>query len=201
MPTINKIIVGHPVIAVKTVLIQPYTDHFVLGTIWAQDELKTPSPCVVSSNNLTSSISIEPAIINPQAEHFPVVIINNSNEIVKGKENAFADFLSRKYEVDQTDTDLPTTSKAAETTDLINVVETRDKTRQKLATMPQTDLEAPQIPEEDKIVDPADLPNQDQWPFMQQQIVDAQKVDPMLDQTCQKVENQYVHCPQYLITY
>uniref|UniRef100_A0A915JP20 Gag protein n=1 Tax=Romanomermis culicivorax TaxID=13658 RepID=A0A915JP20_ROMCU len=107
-----------------------------------------------------------------------------------GKENAFADFLSRKYEVDQTDTDRPTTSKAAETIDLINVVGTRAKTRQKLARTPQTDLEAPKIPEEDKIVDPTDLPNQDQWPFTQQQIVDAQKVDPTLDQTRQKVENQ-----------
>uniref|UniRef100_A0A915KGC3 Uncharacterized protein n=1 Tax=Romanomermis culicivorax TaxID=13658 RepID=A0A915KGC3_ROMCU len=99
-----------------------------------------------------------------------------------GKETAFGDFLSRKYEVDQTDIDCPTTSKAAETTDLINVVETRAQTRQKLATTPQTDLKAPEIPEEDKIVNPADLPNQAQWPFMQQQIINAQKVDPTLDQ-------------------
>uniref|UniRef100_A0A915KWX1 Uncharacterized protein n=1 Tax=Romanomermis culicivorax TaxID=13658 RepID=A0A915KWX1_ROMCU len=109
---------------------------------------------------------------------------------VPGKENAFADFLSGKYEVDQADTNLPTTSKAAEATDLINVVETRAKTRQKLATMPQSDLEVPEIPEEDKIVDPTDLPNQDQWPFTQLQITDGQKVDPTLDQTRQKVENQ-----------
>uniref|UniRef100_A0A915JM06 Integrase zinc-binding domain-containing protein n=1 Tax=Romanomermis culicivorax TaxID=13658 RepID=A0A915JM06_ROMCU len=95
-----------------------------------------------------------------------------------------------RYEFDQTDTNLPTTSKAAEATDLINVVETRAKTRQKLAMTPQTDLEAPEIPEEDQIVNPADLPNQDQWPFTQQQSVDAQKVDPMPDQTPQKVENQ-----------
>uniref|UniRef100_A0A915KKH0 Uncharacterized protein n=1 Tax=Romanomermis culicivorax TaxID=13658 RepID=A0A915KKH0_ROMCU len=111
-------------------------------------------------------------------------------EYVAGKENAFADFLSRKYEVDQTDTNHPTTSKAAEAMDFINVVETRAKTREKLAMMPQTDLKAPEIPEEDKIVDPPDLPNQDQWPFTQQQIVHAQKVDPTLDQTRQKVENQ-----------
>uniref|UniRef100_A0A915K1A2 Uncharacterized protein n=1 Tax=Romanomermis culicivorax TaxID=13658 RepID=A0A915K1A2_ROMCU len=83
----------------------------------------------------------------------------------------------------------PTTLKEATATDTINAVETRDKTRQKLATTPQTDLEVPETPEEDKIVDPADLPNQDQWPFIQQQIADAQKTDPTLDQTRQKVEN------------
>uniref|UniRef100_A0A915KH87 Uncharacterized protein n=1 Tax=Romanomermis culicivorax TaxID=13658 RepID=A0A915KH87_ROMCU len=68
----------------------------------------------------------------------------------------------------------------------------RDKgqNQQKLATPPQTDLEVPETPEEDKIVDPANLPNQDQWPFMQEQIADAQKTDPTLDQTRQKVENQ-----------
>uniref|UniRef100_A0A915JWG6 Uncharacterized protein n=1 Tax=Romanomermis culicivorax TaxID=13658 RepID=A0A915JWG6_ROMCU len=173
----------------------PKENHVILGMIWARDRLKTPSPCVVSSDDTSSSISIEPAIVNPRSEHFLVVVINNSNEIVKvkyvpGKENAFADFLGGKYEVDQTDTNHTTTSKAAEAMDLINVVETRAKTRQKLARTPQTDLEVPEIPEEDMIVDPANLPNQDQWPFTQQQIVDAQKVDPMLDQTCQKVENQ-----------
>uniref|UniRef100_A0A915L639 Uncharacterized protein n=1 Tax=Romanomermis culicivorax TaxID=13658 RepID=A0A915L639_ROMCU len=84
----------------------------------------------------------------------------------------------------------PTTWNAASAMDKINVVETRAKTRQKLATMPQTDLEVPERLEEEKIVDPADLPNQYQWPFMQQQIADAQKVDPMLDQTRRKVENQ-----------
>uniref|UniRef100_A0A915HS05 Uncharacterized protein n=1 Tax=Romanomermis culicivorax TaxID=13658 RepID=A0A915HS05_ROMCU len=31
------------------------------------------------------------------------------------------------------------------------------------------------MPEEKRIVDPSNLPNQDQWPFMQQQIADAQK--------------------------
>uniref|UniRef100_A0A915IWA6 Transmembrane protein n=1 Tax=Romanomermis culicivorax TaxID=13658 RepID=A0A915IWA6_ROMCU len=46
------------------------------------------------------------------------------------------------------------------------------------------------MPDEEKIVDPFDLPNQNQWPFTQQQIADAQKVDPMLDQMRQKVENQ-----------
>uniref|UniRef100_A0A915I956 Peptidase A2 domain-containing protein n=1 Tax=Romanomermis culicivorax TaxID=13658 RepID=A0A915I956_ROMCU len=33
--TIKKISVGHPIIAVKNVFIQPHTDHVVLGTIWA----------------------------------------------------------------------------------------------------------------------------------------------------------------------
>uniref|UniRef100_A0A915HV05 Uncharacterized protein n=1 Tax=Romanomermis culicivorax TaxID=13658 RepID=A0A915HV05_ROMCU len=120
--------------------------------------------------------------------------MEKTGEYVPGKENAFADFLSRKYEIDQTDTDLPTTSNAAEAMDLINV-ETRAKTRQKLAMTPQTDLEVPEIPKEDKIVDPTNLPNQDQWPFTQQQIVDAQKVDPTLDQTRQKVESQHHFVP------
>uniref|UniRef100_A0A915KD81 Uncharacterized protein n=1 Tax=Romanomermis culicivorax TaxID=13658 RepID=A0A915KD81_ROMCU len=111
-------------------------------------------------------------------------------EYIPGKENAFADFLSRKYGADQTDNKFPTTSNAAAAMDKINVVETRAKTRKKLATPPLTDLEVPETPEEDKIVDPADLPNQDQWPFMQQQIADTQKVDPKLHQTRQKVENQ-----------
>uniref|UniRef100_A0A915JJ04 Uncharacterized protein n=1 Tax=Romanomermis culicivorax TaxID=13658 RepID=A0A915JJ04_ROMCU len=53
--------------------------------------------------------------------------------------------------------------------DLINVVETRAKTSRKLATTPQTDLEVPETPDKDKVVDPTDLPNQDPWPFTQQQ--------------------------------
>uniref|UniRef100_A0A915I5D1 Uncharacterized protein n=1 Tax=Romanomermis culicivorax TaxID=13658 RepID=A0A915I5D1_ROMCU len=116
--------------------------------------------------------------------------IGNWRELALLDMGATTSIMGQKYKVDQMDTNLPTTSKAAEATDMINVVETRAKTRQKLATMPQTDLKAPEIPEEDKIVDPADLPNQDQWPFTQQKIVHAQKVDPMLDQTRQKVENQ-----------
>uniref|UniRef100_A0A915KKL0 Uncharacterized protein n=1 Tax=Romanomermis culicivorax TaxID=13658 RepID=A0A915KKL0_ROMCU len=75
--------VGHPVIAVKNVLIQPYTDHVILETIWSRDKLKTPSPCLVSSDGTSSSISIETAIINPLVEHFPVLILNNSNKIIK----------------------------------------------------------------------------------------------------------------------
>uniref|UniRef100_A0A915L752 Uncharacterized protein n=1 Tax=Romanomermis culicivorax TaxID=13658 RepID=A0A915L752_ROMCU len=74
--SINEITLGHPIIAIKNVLIQPYADHVILGTIWSRDELRTPSLCLVSSNNASSSISIEPAIINLRVEHFPVVIIN-----------------------------------------------------------------------------------------------------------------------------
>uniref|UniRef100_A0A915KQC8 Uncharacterized protein n=1 Tax=Romanomermis culicivorax TaxID=13658 RepID=A0A915KQC8_ROMCU len=169
--------VAHPIIAVKNVFIQPHMDHIILGTIWACKKLRTPTPCMVSSENNSSSISIEPAIIDPHVEHFPVIIINDSNDIIK-------------YEVDQMDNEVPTTSSAASAMDKVNVVETRAKTRQKLATTPQSDLEVPEIPEEDKIVNPADLPNQDQWPIMQQQIADAQKIDPMLDRTHQKVENR-----------
>uniref|UniRef100_A0A915K3E4 Uncharacterized protein n=1 Tax=Romanomermis culicivorax TaxID=13658 RepID=A0A915K3E4_ROMCU len=88
------------------------------------------------------------------------------------------------------DNEVTTTSNAASAMDKINVVKTWAKTRQKLAAMPPTDLEVPETLEEEKIVNPADLPNQDQWPFMQQQIADPLKVDPTLDQTCQKVENQ-----------
>uniref|UniRef100_A0A915HH29 Uncharacterized protein n=1 Tax=Romanomermis culicivorax TaxID=13658 RepID=A0A915HH29_ROMCU len=51
MSTINEIRVGHPVITVKNVYIQPYMDHVILGTIWACDKLKMPSPCVVSSDD------------------------------------------------------------------------------------------------------------------------------------------------------
>uniref|UniRef100_A0A915KVE9 HAT C-terminal dimerisation domain-containing protein n=1 Tax=Romanomermis culicivorax TaxID=13658 RepID=A0A915KVE9_ROMCU len=97
---------------------------------------------------------------------------------------------SQKYKVHQMDNEVPTTSNAASAMDKINVVETPAKTRQKLATPPQTDLEVPDTLEEEKIVDPADLPNQDPWPFTQQQIADAQKIDPRLDQTRQRVENQ-----------
>uniref|UniRef100_A0A915HPL8 Integrase zinc-binding domain-containing protein n=1 Tax=Romanomermis culicivorax TaxID=13658 RepID=A0A915HPL8_ROMCU len=157
----------------------PYTDHVILGTIWSRDKLRTPSPCVVSSDDASSTIWIEPAIINPLVERFPVIIINNSNEIMKVKKR-----------VDQTDKDKPTTSSQNNTTDIVNVVETRAKSRQKLAPPPQNDLEVPETPDEEKIVDPSDLPNQDQWPFTQQQIANAQKVDPTLDQTPQKVENQ-----------
>uniref|UniRef100_A0A915JE68 Uncharacterized protein n=1 Tax=Romanomermis culicivorax TaxID=13658 RepID=A0A915JE68_ROMCU len=53
------------------------------------------------------------------------------------------------------------TSKADTAMDMINVFETRVKTRQKLATWPQTDLEVPETQEEDKTVQLADLPNQD----------------------------------------
>uniref|UniRef100_A0A915KD14 Uncharacterized protein n=1 Tax=Romanomermis culicivorax TaxID=13658 RepID=A0A915KD14_ROMCU len=93
-------------------------------------------------------------------------------------------------EVDQTDNDKSTTSSQNNATDIVNVVETRAKSRQKLAPPPQNDLEVPETPEEEKIVDASNLPNQDQWPFMQQQIADAHKSNPMLDETRQKVENQ-----------
>uniref|UniRef100_A0A915JT94 Uncharacterized protein n=1 Tax=Romanomermis culicivorax TaxID=13658 RepID=A0A915JT94_ROMCU len=66
------------------------------------------------------------------------------------------------------------------TTDIVNVVETRARSRKKLVSQPQIDLEASEVPEE-KIIDRVDLPNQDQWPFTQQQIANTQKVDPMLD--------------------
>uniref|UniRef100_A0A915KGG5 Uncharacterized protein n=1 Tax=Romanomermis culicivorax TaxID=13658 RepID=A0A915KGG5_ROMCU len=111
-------------------------------------------------------------------------------EYFPGKETPFADFLSQKYKVDQTDNNKPTTWSQNNSTDIINVVETRAKSRQKLAPPPQNDLEVPETLEGERIIDPSDLPNQDQWPFTQQQIVDAQKIDPMLDQMPQKVENQ-----------
>uniref|UniRef100_A0A915IJB9 Uncharacterized protein n=1 Tax=Romanomermis culicivorax TaxID=13658 RepID=A0A915IJB9_ROMCU len=123
-----------------------------------------------------------------------MVVKSNLNgtqkEYIPGKENAFADFLSQKYDIDQPSNDKPSTSNQTKTIDIVNVVETRAKSRQKLAPPPQNDLEVPEMPNEEKIVDPTKLPNQDQWPFTQQQIADAQKVDPMLDQTQQKVENQ-----------
>uniref|UniRef100_A0A915KY53 Reverse transcriptase domain-containing protein n=1 Tax=Romanomermis culicivorax TaxID=13658 RepID=A0A915KY53_ROMCU len=81
---------------------------------------------------------------------------------VPGKENAFADFLSRKYEVDQTDNDKPTTSSQNNTTNIVNVVETRAKSREKLAPPPQDDLKFPGTPDEEKIVDLSNLPNKDQ---------------------------------------
>uniref|UniRef100_A0A915LAD9 Uncharacterized protein n=1 Tax=Romanomermis culicivorax TaxID=13658 RepID=A0A915LAD9_ROMCU len=105
---------------------------------------------------------------------------------VPGKKNAFADFLSRKYKVDQTKNNDPTTSKAPTATDINNLVETRAKTRQKLKQPPQNDLEVHKTPDEEKILNWADLPNQDQWPLMQHQSANAQKIDPRLDQTHQK---------------
>uniref|UniRef100_A0A915JCL5 Uncharacterized protein n=1 Tax=Romanomermis culicivorax TaxID=13658 RepID=A0A915JCL5_ROMCU len=113
-------------------------------------------------------------------------------EYVPRKENTFADFFSRKYEVDQTDSNKPTASSQNNTTNRVNVVKTRAKSRQKLAQPPQNDVGVPEMPDKEKIVDPSDLPNQNQWPFTQQQIADAQKVETMLDQTRQKVENQYL---------
>uniref|UniRef100_A0A915KQS3 Uncharacterized protein n=1 Tax=Romanomermis culicivorax TaxID=13658 RepID=A0A915KQS3_ROMCU len=115
-----------------------------------------------------------------------------SEKYVLGKENAFADFLSRKYDVDQPGTNNRSTSNTPKTTDAVNVVKTRSKSRQKLAPLPQNDLEVLETPDEEKIVDLSQLPNQDQWPFTQQQISDALKVDPTLNQTQQKVENQYL---------
>uniref|UniRef100_A0A915HF80 Uncharacterized protein n=1 Tax=Romanomermis culicivorax TaxID=13658 RepID=A0A915HF80_ROMCU len=109
---------------------------------------------------------------------------------VPEKENAFADFLGQKYDVDQPDHDKRTNLNQAKTTNIVNVVKTRVKSRQKLAALPQNDLEVPKPPDEEKIVDPSELPNQDQWPFTQQQIADTQKVDPTLEQTRQKIENQ-----------
>uniref|UniRef100_A0A915HKM4 Uncharacterized protein n=1 Tax=Romanomermis culicivorax TaxID=13658 RepID=A0A915HKM4_ROMCU len=58
-----------------------------------------------------SLLSIKPAIINTQSKHFPVVVIDDSNETIKvieyvpGKGNAFAEFLSQKFEVDKTTND------------------------------------------------------------------------------------------------
>uniref|UniRef100_A0A915K4D6 Uncharacterized protein n=1 Tax=Romanomermis culicivorax TaxID=13658 RepID=A0A915K4D6_ROMCU len=120
---------------------------------------------------------------------------NRASELTINNQQSFLPYVEKmvskaNLNIAQKDTNHPTTLKAAEATDLINVVETRAQTRQKLVTTPQTDLKAPKIHEEDKIVDPPDLPNEDQWPFTQQQIINAQKVDPMLDQTRQRVENQ-----------
>uniref|UniRef100_A0A915JYG7 Uncharacterized protein n=1 Tax=Romanomermis culicivorax TaxID=13658 RepID=A0A915JYG7_ROMCU len=44
---------------------------------------------------------------------------------VPEKENAFADFLGRKYDVDQPDHDKRTNLNQAKTTDIVNIVETR----------------------------------------------------------------------------
>uniref|UniRef100_A0A915JDG5 Uncharacterized protein n=1 Tax=Romanomermis culicivorax TaxID=13658 RepID=A0A915JDG5_ROMCU len=78
------------------------------------------------------------------------------------------DFLSRKYDVDQPDDDKPSTSDLRTNGDSINILETRARSRQKLAPQPQDDLEAPETPEDENIIDPSNLPNQDLWPFMQQ---------------------------------
>uniref|UniRef100_A0A915IMP6 Uncharacterized protein n=1 Tax=Romanomermis culicivorax TaxID=13658 RepID=A0A915IMP6_ROMCU len=64
------------------------------------------------------------------------------------------------------------------------------KQGQKLASQPQNDLEVPQTPDEENIVALFELPKGDQWPFMQQQIANGQKLDPTLDQSQQKVEHQ-----------
>uniref|UniRef100_A0A915KW95 Uncharacterized protein n=1 Tax=Romanomermis culicivorax TaxID=13658 RepID=A0A915KW95_ROMCU len=69
---INETTLAHPVISMKNVLIQPYTDHIILGTIWSCKKLETPSPCIVSSNDVSLTISIKPAIINPLVEQFPM---------------------------------------------------------------------------------------------------------------------------------
>uniref|UniRef100_A0A915K0H2 Uncharacterized protein n=1 Tax=Romanomermis culicivorax TaxID=13658 RepID=A0A915K0H2_ROMCU len=87
-----------------------------------------------------------------------------SGKYVPGNENAFADFLSWKYDIGQPGNNKPSTSNQDTTTDMVNVVETRAKSRQKLAPPPQDDSEAPPAPEE-KIVDPVNLPKQDLWPF------------------------------------
>uniref|UniRef100_A0A915HTM1 Uncharacterized protein n=1 Tax=Romanomermis culicivorax TaxID=13658 RepID=A0A915HTM1_ROMCU len=91
-----------------------------------------------------------------------------NEKYVLGKENAFTDFLSRKYEVNKINDDEPSTSKSSTHGDSISIIKTKAISKQKTATQPQIDLEAPKTPEEEKIVDPFDLPNQDPWPFLQQ---------------------------------
>uniref|UniRef100_A0A915K8X8 Uncharacterized protein n=1 Tax=Romanomermis culicivorax TaxID=13658 RepID=A0A915K8X8_ROMCU len=140
-----------------------------------------------SYNNNPSWHQQQPPPAPPLVPATPAPVLQP--KYVPGKENAFADFLSWKYDIGQPGNNKPSTSNQDTTTDMVNVVETRAKSRQKLAPPPQDDSEAPPVPEE-KIVDPVNLPKQDLWPFTQQQIADAQKLDPMLDQTWQKVENQ-----------
>uniref|UniRef100_A0A915HX93 Uncharacterized protein n=1 Tax=Romanomermis culicivorax TaxID=13658 RepID=A0A915HX93_ROMCU len=148
-------------------------------------------PCILVTNDNSSMLSVEPTIINPQVEQFPVVVINDSIITMKvpGKENAFADFLSCKYKVNKTNDD-PSTSKYTTNVDSINIVETKAQFWKKTAPQLQVDLEAPKTPEEEKIVDPSDLPNQDPWLFRQQQIIDGQEIDITLGRTCQKLDQQ-----------
>uniref|UniRef100_A0A915JXC7 Prolactin receptor n=1 Tax=Romanomermis culicivorax TaxID=13658 RepID=A0A915JXC7_ROMCU len=59
----------------------------------------------------------------------------------------------------------PSTSTPITTDDSINIVEIWAKSRQKLSPQPQDDLDVPETRQEEKIVGPSDLPNQDKkWP-------------------------------------
>uniref|UniRef100_A0A915JRH9 Uncharacterized protein n=1 Tax=Romanomermis culicivorax TaxID=13658 RepID=A0A915JRH9_ROMCU len=147
---------------------------------------------VMTSSNATASPHDKPS---ENVDNVDKVVAKSNldsaqKEYVSQKENAFADFLSQKCDIDTQDNGKPSTSDPTSSGDSINIVEMRAKSKQKLAPQPQADMEVPKMPEDNKIIDPSDLLNQDLWPFMQQQIADAQKVDPTLDQPWQKVENQ-----------
>uniref|UniRef100_A0A915HNK7 Uncharacterized protein n=1 Tax=Romanomermis culicivorax TaxID=13658 RepID=A0A915HNK7_ROMCU len=107
-------------------------------------------------------------------------ITDLETEYIPGRENKFADFLSRKYDVEQPSNDKQSTSNHNTTTDIVSVVETSDKSRQKLATLPQNDLEVPETQDEKQIVDPSNLPNQHQWPFRQSKLPTPKNWTPCL---------------------
>uniref|UniRef100_A0A915IIU8 Uncharacterized protein n=1 Tax=Romanomermis culicivorax TaxID=13658 RepID=A0A915IIU8_ROMCU len=62
----------------------------------------------------------------------------NHKEYIPGKGNAFADFLCEKYNVNQPGNDTLSASNEAKTTDIVNVVKTRAKPRQKPTYQMQT---------------------------------------------------------------
>uniref|UniRef100_A0A915JZN1 Uncharacterized protein n=1 Tax=Romanomermis culicivorax TaxID=13658 RepID=A0A915JZN1_ROMCU len=113
---------------------------------------------VMTSPNIAAKLTDETnQIFLPYVKE--MVAKSNLNAAQKGyapgKETPFADFLSQKYKVNQTDNNKPTTLNQNNTTDTVNVVETRAKSRQKLALLPQNDLEVPETPDKEKIVDPS----------------------------------------------
>uniref|UniRef100_A0A915KY65 Prolactin receptor n=1 Tax=Romanomermis culicivorax TaxID=13658 RepID=A0A915KY65_ROMCU len=114
-------------------------------------------------------------------------------EYVPGRENAFPDFLSRQYE-DQTNHDSNTTTSSNNqnsTSSNIDAIKTRAQARQKMVAEPSD--QPALVHDQDLIVDPANLPDQNTgWPFTQEQVIQGQKNDPTLETTCRKIEKEDV---------
>uniref|UniRef100_A0A915LAA1 Uncharacterized protein n=1 Tax=Romanomermis culicivorax TaxID=13658 RepID=A0A915LAA1_ROMCU len=76
-----------PVVAANGCTVQPFTDQLIIGKIWPGVHQCLPEACMVTGMDEIFEITIEPAIVNPTSQQFPLVIMNSTNNAIKLKKN------------------------------------------------------------------------------------------------------------------